>query len=121
MNLKECYEKFGGSFEEVSSRLPRETMIKKFIFKFLNDKSYENLMDSLDSHDYSQAFIASHTLKGVCQNLAFTRLHESSHDLTEALRGDGSHDENLISELREKVTADYELTTGAIMELQAEE
>lgn len=121
MNLKECYEKFGGNYDEVARRLPKEDMIKRFVFKFLNDKSYENLMASLENHDYEQAFIASHTLKGVCQNLAFSKLNESSHDMTEALRGNGDHDEQLISELKEKVKADYELTAGAIKELQAQQ
>ncbi len=119
MNLKECYEELGGNFEEVSKRLPKETMIKKFVFKFLNDKSFESLTTSVENHDYSTAFMAAHTLKGVCQNLSFTRLFESSNLITEALRGD-DHNESLIAELAERVKADYKVTADAIEKLQAE-
>jgi chemotaxis protein histidine kinase CheA len=34
-----------------------------------------------------EAFRAAHTMKGMCQNMAFTRLYQSSHDITETLRG----------------------------------
>ncbi|MDE5772538.1 MAG: Hpt domain-containing protein [Ruminococcus sp.] len=117
MGLKECYKELGGSFEEVSKRLPKESMIMKFVLKFLNDKSFENLTTAIENHDYSTAFMAAHTLKGVCQNLSFTRLYESSHLITEALRGD-EHDESLISELVKKVTEDYKVTADAIKKLE---
>ena len=116
MDLRECYEELEGSFEEVSKRLPREAMIKKFVLKFLIDKSFENLTTSVENHDYSTAFMAAHTLKGVCQNLAFTRLFESSNLITEALRGD-DHDESLIAELIERVKTDYKITVDAIEKL----
>ena len=119
MNLKECYEEFGGNFDEVKKRLPKEEMIKKFVLKFLNDKSFENLITAIENHDYSVSFMAAHTLKGVCQNLSFEKLYESSHLITEALRGD-EHDESLIAELAGKVTEDYKITAGAIEKLKAE-
>lgn len=119
MNLKECYEELGGNFDEVQKRLRKEEMIKKFVLKFLNDKSFENLINAVENHNYSDAFMAAHTLKGVCQNLSFERLFKSSNLITEALRGD-NHDESLISELVGKVTEDYRITAGAIEKLKAE-
>lgn len=117
MNLKECYEELGGNFEEVQKRLRKEEMIKKFVLKFLNDKSFENLINAVENRNYSDAFMAAHTLKGICQNLSFERLFKSSNSITEALRGD-SHDENLISELIVKVREDYRITVNAIEKLK---
>lgn len=52
MNLKECYEELGGNFEEVQKRLRKEEMIKKFVLKFLNDKSFENLKTAVENSNY---------------------------------------------------------------------
>ena len=42
MNLKDCYLKFGGDFDEVLGRLRREQTVRKFVFKFLDDKSFSS-------------------------------------------------------------------------------
>ena len=47
MTLKECYEAMGGDYAGVSSRLPSEKMIQKFVLKFLGDGSYDLLCRSL--------------------------------------------------------------------------
>ena len=41
MNLKDCYIKFGGDFDEVLGRLRREQSVQKFMYKFLDDKSFQ--------------------------------------------------------------------------------
>ena len=71
MNLQECYEALGGDFEDVLSRLRSEKLVQKFVLKFLNDKSFDLLCSSLEEENYEEAFRASHTIKGVCQNLSF--------------------------------------------------
>lgn len=116
MTLKECYEAMGASYDEVISRLRSERMVQKFVLKFLDDGSYRLLLDSIASEDYAEAFRASHSIKGVCQNLAFTKLQESSSDLTEALRSGLSPE---APALLEQVKADYETTVSAIRALQA--
>lgn len=115
MNLKECYGALEGNYEDVLSRLRTERLVQKFVLKFLNDKSYDLLCTSLEAGDYGEAFRASHTIKGVCQNLSFTKLYESSHELTEALRSGWSEE---TASLVERVKADYEQVTGAIQEFQ---
>jgi HPt (histidine-containing phosphotransfer) domain-containing protein len=45
------------------------------------------LTKSIKAGDVDEAFRAAHTMKGMCQNMAFTRLYQSSHDITETLRG----------------------------------
>ena len=86
MTLQECYAALEGDYQEVLGRLYSEALVQKFVGKFLSDKSFQLLQDTLKAGDYEEAFRAAHTLKGVTQNLSFTRLYQSSHEITEALR-----------------------------------
>lgn len=114
MDIQQCYNAMGGGYEEVLSRLRTEDRIKRFALKFLKDPSYQSLVDSLAAGDYETAFRAAHTLKGVCQNLGFAKLHESSSALTEQLRG-GPHPN--IESMMARVTADYQQTVNALNQL----
>lgn len=120
MLLKECYDSFGGSYETIMQRLPREETVKKFALKFLSDPSFGDLHKALECGDYERAFLAAHSLKGVSSNLAFARLSISSGELTELLRDRESRipDEESCRELFERVTTDYEEVTKALMELE---
>jgi HPt (histidine-containing phosphotransfer) domain-containing protein len=115
MNLKECYAALGGNYESAVSRLISESLVQKFLFKFLDDKSYENLVNSLNAKDFKEAFRAAHTIKGICQNLSLDKLHRSSSALTEALRNEVSPD---YLELADAVTQDYITTVSSIRELK---
>ncbi len=119
MTLKECYSIIG-NYDEVMKRLPRENMVMKFVFRFLDDKSFDQLMTNIEKADYKEAFMAAHTIKGVCQNLSLTRLYESSHLITDALRNENP-DVKLISELAEKVREDYTVTVNTIKTFKAEQ
>ena len=116
MTLQECYAALGGDYESVTGRLRSERLVQKFVLKFLEDGSYDLLCRSMEGKDYGEAFRAAHTLKGVCQNLSFTRLYQSSAPLCEALR-DGFHPEAPV--LKEQVDADYWQTADAIRAYQA--
>ena len=116
MTLQECYAALEGDYAGVTSRLPTERMVQKFVLKFLNDGSYDLLLRSMETEDYAEAFRAAHTIKGVCQNLSFTKLYTSSHALTEALRSGWSPE---AGKLLPQVKADYEQTAEAIRTLQA--
>lgn len=111
MNLKECYSSIGADYEDVTKRLMNERLVKKFVLKFLDDKSYESLSTSLKAGDGEEAFRAAHTLKGVCQNLGFTSLYEVTHVITEKLRG---RETEGCEELMARVTEEYERTVRAI-------
>lgn len=111
MTLQECYVQLEGNYQEVSSRLPSEKFIQKFVLKFLDDKTIGLLKDSWAAQDYGEAFRAAHTMKGMCQNLGFTRLGQSSSQLTEALRGGVTPQ---AQELYPQVLEDYERTAAAI-------
>ncbi len=116
MTLRDCYGKLHGDYDEVLSRLRSERLVQKFVLKFPDDKSFEALEAAMGSHDRETAFRAAHTIKGMCQNLSFTKLGDSSHELTEALRNEWS---DSVPVLFEAVKADYELTAGAIREFGA--
>lgn len=113
MTLKECYEALGGGYDEVISRLRSERLVQKFALKFLDDGSYRLLCDSLEAGDREEAFRAAHTMKGICANLAFNALLESSENLTEALR-DGKPPEAGEEALVARVKEDYRRTCQAI-------
>lgn len=115
MTLQECYAALGGSYEGVLGRLRSERMVQKFVLKFLDDGSYDLLVRSMEAENYEEAFRAAHTIKGVCQNLDFTRLYESSSQLSEALRGGCSPE---APALAERVGADYQQTIAAIRALK---
>lgn len=117
MKIEECYRQLGGDYEDVLKRLHSETLVQKFVIKFLNDQSYELLLQAVEDKNAEEAFRAAHTLKGICQNLSFTQLYESSHLVTEIFReGQCEIEPELFSRLRK----DYEQTAAAIRQFQEE-
>ena len=115
MTLQECYAKLGGDYEGTLGRLCSEKLVEKFALKFLADDSYSLLEESIQVGNYSDAFRAAHTLKGVSLNLGFTKLYEVSDVLTEALRDSNQlEDEALL----EKVKDEYRRTIDLLQELQ---
>lgn len=114
MTLEECYKVCGGDYQEVLRRLQSEALIRRFLGKFLDDKSYEQIHVNLDKENYSEAFRAAHTLKGVCQNLGLGHLSESSIVVTESLRN-GKQD--VTAEMLTKLDENYKLTISAIQSL----
>lgn len=117
MTLQECYAAMGGNYDEVLGRLRSDRLIQKFVLKFVDDGSYQLLLDSLAAGDRDEAFRAAHTIKGVCANLAFNTLLASSEELTEALR-EGKPPQPGEEELAARVKADYERTRQAIQAYQ---
>ena len=48
MELRECYEAFGGDYKDAVSRLQSDALIKKIVVKFLDDPSYGQLKDAVE-------------------------------------------------------------------------
>ena len=115
MTLQEGYAAMGGDYQGVMGRLSSERMVQKFVLKFLNDGSYDLLLRSMAEENWQEAFRAAHTIKGVCQNLDFTRLYRSSSQLSEALRNGFTPE---APALAEQVKEDYARTTAAIRAFQ---
>lgn len=117
MTIQECYAALEGDYEEVLNRLYSEALVRKFLLKFLSDPSFQLLETSMQTDQHEEAFRAAHTLKGVSQNLSFTKLYHSSHQITEALR---TKDYDLAGQLLPQVEADYAQTAAAIRAFQGE-
>ncbi|MBR6770649.1 MAG: Hpt domain-containing protein [Lachnospiraceae bacterium] len=66
--------------------LQKDEMYFRFLKRFLEDKSYEELEAAMKSKDYQKAFGHAHTLKGLLANLAITGPMEALQPLTEKLR-----------------------------------
>ena len=113
MTIEQCYAVIGGSYAEVSRRLPSRQLVEKFARKFPEDPSYAELIDAVVAGDRDTAFRAAHTLKGVAANLSFSRLCASARQLTELLRPTDTIPPE-ASSLLEAVTRDYEATVSAI-------
>ncbi len=117
MTLRECYQMFGGNYEEVLGRLVNEERVERFALKFLNDTSFQTLRDKYASGEYKEAFRAAHTIKGLSTNLGFERLFVSADALTEALRNGKSDNADA---LYERVTEDYRELREALEKYQAQ-
>lgn len=117
MTLQQCYAAFGGDYEGVTARLRGERLVKKFVLKFLDDPSYQLFQESMAQKNYGEAFRAAHTIKGICQNLGFTRLLDSSSQMSDALRQGWTP---RADELTAQLEADYTSTRAAIQTYQKE-
>lgn len=117
MTLQECYAVIGGDYEGVTTRLRGERLVKKFILKFLDDKSYQLFCEAMSQKNYEEAFRAAHTIKGVCQNLGLTPLLESSSQMSDALRSGWTPKADALMGQLEK---DYTATIAAIQTYQKE-
>lgn len=114
MTIQECYRLLGGDYDEALRGIPSAALIDRFVRKFLDDKSYEQLCEAAAANERAAAFRAAHTLKGVCANLRFTMLKDSASALTELLRRDSDGIPAEVGSALDKVTADYQTTVSAI-------
>ena len=89
MNLEECYEAMESNYDDVMRRLGSETLVRKFVLKFLDDTSFQGLKEGLENQDAELAFRSAHTLKGVCMNLGimFEEVEREYTRTIEAIKG----------------------------------
>lgn len=116
MTVCECYGMMQGNYEDAINRFQKDSLIERFMLKFLKDKSYESLMNAVALGDIEGAFNAAHTLKGLAANLAFENLRLVASDLTEQLRAlDKIPDPALVKAL----TDSYQNTVNALLMYEA--
>ncbi|MCR5556044.1 MAG: Hpt domain-containing protein [Butyrivibrio sp.] len=78
---------WGVDWNEILDRfMGNEDLIARFMFKFLNDTSMNDLTKYLGEGNISEAFKAVHTLKGVSANLGLKGFLTPVCELTEILR-----------------------------------
>ncbi len=115
MLLKEFYERIEGDYEGIIGRLRSEAMVIRFLNKFLEEKSYEELLLVAKENDVANAILAAHKLKGVTANLSFTKLCNLLTELLQDLRKENQDKVN--EELLTKVKENYTLIVELIKEV----
>lgn len=114
MTIQAFYAVTGGNYEEAQTRLMNEVLVKKFATRYASDPSYSDLEMALSVDDTQTAFRAAHTMKGVCMNLAFSRLAASASHITELLRSGNLSDAKTYFP---NVKNDYEAVMAALAQL----
>ncbi len=108
-------EDVGIDLDSVLERfMGNEGLLERFLKKFPEDKSYQKLVEAVESRDVEAAFEAAHTLKGVSANLALENLHEVVDKQTELLR---NKDMDAGAALMQEITKQYENTVAVIKEV----
>lgn len=115
MTIRDLYTKINSDYNVMIQRMGSEALIERFVLKFLDDKTYQGLKDSIESGDVELMFRGAHTLKGVALNLGFDDLAETSSALTEQLR---SKEENPNPALVEAVDKAYQQVIEVIKAYQ---
>lgn len=120
MNVKDFFQEISGDYESVMLRFPSEDFALKFIIRFLDDTSFEDLCRNLEEGNYGEAFRAAHNLKGLGLSLGFTPLGKSAGLLSQALSSAAAEDElpEKLEILLAEVSSDYNKTVEAIRKLK---
>lgn len=109
--LQDAYNELGADYDDVLKRLMNETLVQRFVGKFMEDPSFNSLKTALAEKDVNQAFMAAHTLKGICSNLGFSNLFAPASELTEVLRAESLEG---TEELFAQVEAEYSKTVETL-------
>lgn len=78
VDVKGAIERFVGN----------EALYAKMLRKFLDEPSYNRLLEAISEKDEKEAVAASHTLKGLCGNLSLTHLFELFTEQVNLFRAD---------------------------------
>lgn len=115
MTLQEIANQLSMDYEGAVARFGgNEGLYSRFLNKFLQDSTYETLMQAVSSEDYDQIERQAHTLKGVAANLGLQQLSGSSDRLVQAVRQKDWKDiEPLFAVLQEE----YQKTARALSQL----
>ena len=114
--LRAFYENICVDYDAILKRFSDEDIILRFVKRFPSDPSFENLKSALEAGRKREAFLAVHNMKGLCANLAFTRLQECASEMTELLR-DESCDLEPARVAFDRLSEDYDKVIGEIAQL----
>lgn len=105
-----------GVDEGIGRFMGNEDLYERFLKKFLEDHSMEELNEKFRCGNLEEAFRAAHTLKGVAGNLSLTVLYEQSARIVEILRGGSAEG---VAPMLEELNRCYETLCEAIRSEQA--
>lgn len=101
IDLKSALDRFMGN----------EAMLEKYLGRFLNEKSYNELVQAVAADDSEAAGRAVHTLKSVCGSLGFGEMQTLVLEQEKAIRGG---DWENAKEMMPDITASYEKICAAL-------
>lgn len=93
-----------------------KAMLERFLKKFPQDKSFEQLTEAVKSDAYHDIEVAAHTLKGVTGNFGFDGLFHNSEAMVLAVR-QGEYDK--LPGLYDDIKRDYDLVIETINSIDA--
>ncbi len=81
-----------------------------FIIKFLDDKSYEGVIENIEKRDYEEAFKSAHSLKGVTANLGIEPIRAVAAQITDMLRNKPAEEVDVLQldECKNKLQEAYD-------------
>ncbi len=101
-------EKAGINLETLIERLMgNEALIKKFMHRFSENESFDELEAAIAKGDWKTACEASHMLKGMCGNLSITRLFDLFAEQVRLFR---ANENQLAVNMMEEIRVRYEYT-----------
>ncbi len=105
MNNQEL-ELAGIDVKEMLDRLMNNTkLVKVVIAKFLEDQTYQKLVDAVENGDMKTAEFACHSLKGVCGNLSLKALFSLTQEQLRLFR---EGDTDAAVAMMDEITLKYE-------------
>lgn len=111
LNFKEIGVDIDGTISRLCGNVE---LYKKLLLKFLDDNSYEKLVNSIIINDYKNIELYAHTLKGLSSNLGFIDLSKSCVNILENVRSKEFH---LLNENKEKLSNQYKELITLIMKI----
>ncbi|WP_346666581.1 Hpt domain-containing protein [uncultured Mailhella sp.] len=111
-NVRNMLIEGGINVDEVLERcMGSEALVARLLKKFPADGSYGKLSEAVDNGDEAAALEASHTLKGVCGNLAVSELFGLLDRQVQLLR---AHDMDGAAAVMPEITRTYQAAVQAV-------
>lgn len=105
MDIKRFYEETNSNYQAALSIMMNDALIERIVKKFMENNSYQGIIDAYQAKNIKEVFALAHTFKGVTGNLALTNLFAIASELTEATRDKETAD---IDELIERLKKEYQ-------------
>lgn len=86
MTIADFYGIIDADYNEVMGHLVKEDRVYKYLNRFVEENMYAIFDKAYSEGNYEEAFRATHSLKGMCLNLGFSKLESASSDVCEELR-----------------------------------
>lgn len=117
MTIRELYDVVGGDFEDLMKRIPKESLVEKFVRKYVESGEFEKMKAAYEAEDYRSVFEISHNLKGMSANLSLASINATMSAICEAVRNGAPAED--ISGMIETAQSQHELLVNTLAQLQA--